>query len=64
MLVFLAHPLHLNFGQTFQFYSQDTLNIMYYNLLDFPVSQPDRIDTLKKILSYTKPDVFVVVAYL
>ena len=43
-----------------QMFSQDTLKIMYYNLLDFPVSQPDRIDTLKKILLHVKPDVFVV----
>ena len=43
-----------------QIYSQDTLKIMYYNLLDFPVSQPDRIDTLKKILVHAKPDVLVV----
>ena len=40
--------------------SQDTLKIMYYNLLDFPIAQQDRIDTLKKILNFVKPDVFVV----
>ena len=43
-----------------QFFAQDTLKIMYYNLLDFPISQPDRIDTLKKILNHVRPDVFVV----
>ncbi len=43
-----------------QFQAQDTLKIMYYNLLNFPISQPDRVDTLKKILDYVKPDVFVV----
>ena len=33
---------------------------MYYNLLTFPQTQPDRIDTLKKITNYVQPDVFVV----
>ena len=28
--------------------SQEVLKIMYYNLLTFPQTQPDRIDTLKK----------------
>ncbi len=45
---------------SFQINSQDTLKIMYYNLLDFPIAQQDRIDTLKKILNFVKPDVFVV----
>jgi len=52
VIIFLISALHLH--------SQDTLKIVYYNLLDFPISQPDRIDTLKKILDYVQPDVFVV----
>ena len=40
--------------------SQETLKIMYYNLLTFPQTQADRIDTLKKITNYVQPDVFVV----
>ena len=39
---------------------QEVLKIMYYNLLTFPQTQPDRIDTLKKITNYIQPDVFVV----
>lgn len=39
---------------------QETLKIMYYNLLTFPQTQPDRIDTLKKITAHVQPDVFVV----
>jgi len=39
---------------------QDTIKVTYYNLLDFPEKQQDRVDTLKKILDYIKPDVFVV----
>jgi len=41
-------------------FSQDTLKVMYYNLLNFPGSTPLRVDTLKTILHYDLPDVFVV----
>ena len=41
-------------------YAQDTLKVTYYNLLDFPQLQQDRIDTLKKILDFIQPDIFVV----
>jgi endonuclease/exonuclease/phosphatase family metal-dependent hydrolase len=33
---------------------------MYYNILDFPGTTPDRVDTLKKIIQHTQPDVLVV----
>ena len=39
---------------------RDTLKVMSYNLLKFPVISPERIDTLKKILSYVRPDIFMV----
>ena len=42
------------------FSAQDTVKITYYNLLDFPAAQQDRIDTLKKIIDYINPDIFVV----
>ena len=42
------------------FHAQDTLKVTYYNLLDFPHLQQDRIDTLKKILDFIQPDIFVV----
>ena len=38
----------------------DTIKVTYYNLLNFPSSQLDRIDTLAKILDFIKPDIFVV----
>lgn len=38
----------------------DTLRVMSYNLLKFPDVSPNRIDTLKSILSYVKPDIFMV----
>ena len=40
---------HFIFLSTF---SQDTLKVTYYNLLNFPSSQQDRIDTLVKILDF------------
>jgi exonuclease III len=40
--------------------SQDTISVMYYNILDFPGTTPDRVDTLKKIIQHTQPDVLVV----
>ena len=42
------------------FFAQDSLKITYYNLLNFPSSQQDRVDTLKKILDFIQPDIFVV----
>lgn len=38
----------------------DTLKVMSYNLLNFPAFSPNRIDTLKKILAYLEPDIFMV----
>ncbi len=43
-----------------QVQSQDTVRVMYYNLLNFPDVTPSRCDTLRKILQHAKPDVFVV----
>jgi hypothetical protein len=42
------------------FFAQDSLKITYYNLLNFPSSQQDRADTLKNILDFIQPDIFVV----
>lgn len=39
---------------------KDTLKVMSYNLLRFPSVSPERIDTLKSILAYVKPDIFMV----
>jgi endonuclease/exonuclease/phosphatase family metal-dependent hydrolase len=41
-------------------YGQDQVNIMYYNLLNYPSSSPLRHDTLRKIVQYVKPDLFLV----
>jgi len=40
--------------------SQDTLSIMYYNILNFPGTTPGRADTLRRTLQYTLPDLLVV----
>ena len=39
---------------------QDTIKVTYYNLLNFPQQQADRVDTLKNILNFIKTDVLVV----
>lgn len=40
--------------------AQDTLSVMYYNLLRFPSAQANREDTLRKIIQYAKPDILLV----
>ncbi len=40
--------------------AQDSLRVMYYNLLKFPGSTPERADTLKRILAHIEPDVLIV----
>ena len=41
-------------------YAQDQVSIMYYNILNYPSTSPLRHDTLRKIIHYTKPDLFLV----
>ena len=38
----------------------DTISVMYYNLLNFPSEEPTRVDTLRKIIRYVEPDLFMV----
>lgn len=45
---------------SFQILAQDQVKVMYYNLLNFPNSTPERVDTLRKIVQYVKPDLFLV----
>ena len=40
--------------------AQDTLSVMYYNLLNFPNAKANREDTLRKIVQYAQPDLFLV----
>jgi len=39
---------------------EDTIRVMYYNLLNYPNIAQERADTLKKIIDHTQPDMFVV----
>lgn len=41
-------------------YAQDTSRLMFYNLLRFPGSSPNRITHLKKIVDHAKPDILMV----
>ncbi|NOQ71231.1 MAG: hypothetical protein GQ574_04485 [Crocinitomix sp.] len=44
-------------GATF---AQDTIRVMYYNLLNFPDDSPERIEDLRQIMGYAQPDILVV----
>ena len=58
----------LVFAVSYSYSQTDTMTLVSYNLLNFPEGRDDcgsntvvqnREDTLRKIMSYTKPDVFV-----
>ena len=38
----------------------DTIRVMYYNMLNFPGTTPERIDFFKKTFAYAMPDVLVI----
>lgn len=40
--------------------AQDTIRVMYYNLLRFPNISPERVTDLRKIVAYVQPDILVV----
>ena len=44
----------------YQVLAQDSIRVMYYNLLNFPSAGITRYEYHRTILSYAKPDVFVV----
>lgn len=41
-------------------FGQDTIRVMYYNLLNFPDVSPERVVELRKVVGYARPDVLVV----
>lgn len=45
------------FNKTF---AQDTLEVMYYNVLNYPGSTPERVDYFRTINQYIKADIIVV----
>lgn len=53
--------LSLSLGLTATTSAQTPIKVMCYNILNFPEgSMPDRQDTLKKIIDYVAPDLFLI----
>jgi len=40
--------------------SQDTLTVMGYNILNYPLSNSSKADTLKPIIQFIQPDIFMI----
>ncbi len=40
--------------------SQDTLTVLSYNILNYPLSNSTKADTLKPIIQYVQPDIFMI----
>ncbi|MCB2219786.1 MAG: hypothetical protein KQI35_05260 [Bacteroidetes bacterium] len=40
-------------------FAQDTISVMYYNVLNFPGTTPSRVDYFRTIAQYTLPDVML-----
>lgn len=43
-----------------QLSAQDTITVMSYNVLNYPISNASKADTLKPIIQYVKPDIFMI----
>lgn len=53
--------LTINFKlQTSNLQAQDTITVMSYNILNYPLSNSTKADTLKAIIKHTKPDIFLI----
>lgn len=50
----------INIGSFNRTYAQDTLEVMYYNVLNYPGSTPERVDYFRTINQYVKADIIVV----
>ena len=40
--------------------AQDTISVMSYNILNFPLTSSTKVDSLKYIVQYKQPDIFMV----
>ena len=40
--------------------AQDTLTVLSYNILNYPISNSSKADTLKPIIQYIQPDIFMI----
>lgn len=45
---------------TFNCSAQDTITVMSYNILNYPLSNSTKADTLKAIIKHTQPDIFLI----
>jgi hypothetical protein len=45
---------------SFVFRAQDTISVLSYNILNYPLSNSTKADTLKAIIKYTQPDIFMI----
>ncbi|WP_223033322.1 endonuclease/exonuclease/phosphatase family protein [Hanstruepera marina] len=56
-IIWIVYILNITIG-----FSQETFNVMFYNLLNFPLEDavPNRLNDLETILSDYKPDIFMV----
>ena len=53
--------LALNFELlSFNSSAQDTITVLSYNILNYPLSNPTKADTLKPIIQYVQPDIFMI----
>lgn len=43
-----------------QISAQDTITVMSYNVLNYPISNASKADTLKPIIQHVKPDIFMI----
>ena len=46
--------------QTSNLQAQDTITVMSYNILNYPLSNSTKADTLKAIIKHTQPDIFLI----
>ena len=53
LLILILFPFSL-LGQI------DTINVMYYNILNYPGTTAERSAYFREIIAYTKPDIIVV----
>ena len=54
-ILFVIMTVQVNFS-----FSQDTIKVMWYNILNYPEINSARINYLQTILQHVKPDIFVV----
>ena len=48
------------FSISFVLRAQDTISVLSYNILNYPLSNSTKADTLKAIIKYTQPDIFMI----